>query len=225
MTITRPANPTMYTASFSVNDSGTFGEVTAQKNRTIRLWCNDNRDLLHITGPIDDEFIDIIRSTVGIEGHASQVNEGIIVTKNCLRERVSGFLEDYAQETGCFIISPLRYERGKKRFQIVALKPAQISSFYQNLVKDGKSVTLRSKREIQTVEHSEPLIAPANIVSEFTQRQRQVIEIAYENGYYNMPRETTTSELADELGISRRTVEEHIRRGEKKLMDGFISEL
>ena len=214
----------MYTASFSVNDSGTFGEATARTNRTIRLWCNGNRDLLHIVGPVDDEVLERIRSTVGVEGQASQVDEGIIVTKGCLRERASGFLEDYAQDAGCFLISPLRYERGEKRFQVVALNPAQISSFYQNLVEDGKSVTVESKREIQTVEHGEPLIAPANLVPEFTQRQRQVIETAYANGYYNIPRETTTAELADELGISRRTMEEHLRRGEKKLMDGFIGE-
>ncbi|WP_262174730.1 helix-turn-helix domain-containing protein [Haloarcula laminariae] len=215
----------MYTASFSVNDSSTFGDVTARTNRTIRLWCNDDRDLLHVAGSVDDEVLDMLRSTVGVEGQASQVDEGIIVTKGCLRERASGFLEDYAQDAGCLLISPLRYERGEKRFQVVALKPAQISSFYQNLVEDGKSVTVESKREIQTVEHGEPLIAPANLVPEFTQRQRQVIETAYENGYYDIPRETTTAEIADELGISRRTVEEHLRRGEKKLMDGFIGEL
>lgn len=215
----------MYTASFSVNDSGTFGEVTSRTNRTIRLWCNDNRDLLHVTGSVDNEVLNILRSTVGVEGQASQVDEGIIVTKGCLRERASGFLEEYAQNAGCLLISPLRYERGEKRFQIVALKPTQISSFYQNLVEDGKSVTVESKREIETVEHSEPLIAPADLVPEFTQRQRQVIETAYENGYYDIPRETTTAELADEIGISRRTIEEHLRRGEKKLMDGFIGEL
>ncbi len=215
----------MYTASFSVNDSSTFGEVTARTNRTIRLWCNDDRDLLHVAGPVNDEVLDMLRTTVGVEGQASRVDEGIIVTKGCLRERASGFLEDYAQDAGCLLISPLRYERGEKRFQVVALKPAQISSFYQNLVEDGKSVTVESKREIQTVEHGQPLIAPSNLVPEFTQRQRQVIETAYENGYYDIPRETTTAEIADELGISRRTVEEHLRRGEKKLMDGFIGEL
>lgn len=215
----------MYTASFSVNDSGPFGEVTDQTNRTIRLWCNDNRDLLHVAGPVNDEILDVIRSTVGVEGQASQVNEGIIVTKDCLRKRASGFLEEYVQSAGCLLISPLRYERGKKRFQIIALKPAHISSFYQKLVEDEKSVTVRSKREIQTVEHNEPLIAPKNIVPDFTQRQRQVIEMAYEDGYYDIPRETTTTELADELGIGRRTVEEHLRRGEKKLIDGFIGEL
>lgn len=215
----------MHTASFSINDSSAFGEVTARTNRTIRLWCNDSRDLLHIAGPVDEEVLELLETSVGIRGQMSQADEGIIVTEGCLRERSSGYLEEYAEEANCLLIAPLRYEHGEKRFQVVALESSQISRFYQNLVGDGKHVTVESKRKLQTVDHGEPLIAPNNLVSDFTRRQREVIETAYEDGYYRIPRETTTSEMAEKLGISRRTVEEHLRRGEKKIMDGFIDQL
>lgn len=217
----------MHTASFSINDSSAFGEITSRSNRTIRLWCNEEQDLLHVAGPIDEEMMEHLRSTIGVQGQMSQKDEGLIVTEGCLRERSSGYLEEYAQGAGCLLVAPLRYERGEKRFQVVALDSARISQFYHDLVEDGKHVTVESKRELQSVDlnREEPLIAPNDMVTEFTRRQREVLETAHEDGYYELPRKTTTAEIAEKLGVTRRTVEEHLRRGEKKVMDGFVGQI
>ncbi|RQG96461.1 helix-turn-helix domain-containing protein [Natrarchaeobius chitinivorans] len=50
-----------------------------------------------------------------------------------------------------------------------------------------------------------------------TDRQRQIFELAHDEGYYAVPRETTHRELADRLGISPGTVGEHLQRIEVKL--------
>lgn len=52
-----------------------------------------------------------------------------------------------------------------------------------------------------------------------TASQRTAFELARENGYYRWPRETTTRELAVELGISKTTLLEHLRKAEAKLLD------
>jgi len=46
-----------------------------------------------------------------------------------------------------------------------------------------------------------------------TPRQRRTLELAVEQGYYDIPRRCTTIELADELGISDQAVTERLRRG------------
>jgi len=46
-----------------------------------------------------------------------------------------------------------------------------------------------------------------------TPRQRRTLELAAEQGYYDIPRRCTTIELADELGISDQAVTERLRRG------------
>lgn len=45
-----------------------------------------------------------------------------------------------------------------------------------------------------------------------TERQREAIVLAVESGYYDIPRDCTTVELADELGISDQAVTERLRR-------------
>jgi Predicted DNA binding protein len=52
--------------------------------------------------------------------------------------------------------------------------------------------------------------------------QEEALLAAIEEGYYEIPRETKTAEVAGTLGISRRTFEEHLRRAENKIIKGMI---
>lgn len=51
-----------------------------------------------------------------------------------------------------------------------------------------------------------------------TDRQREVLEAAFEAGYYDWPRRTSGAELAEELGISQPTLSEHLTTAERKLL-------
>ncbi|MFB6201749.1 MAG: helix-turn-helix domain-containing protein [Halorhabdus sp.] len=56
---------------------------------------------------------------------------------------------------------------------------------------------------------------PSNQLSE---RQREVFELAQREGYYTWPRECSASDLAGELGISKTTLLEHLRKAESKIL-------
>jgi len=51
-----------------------------------------------------------------------------------------------------------------------------------------------------------------------TDRQREVIETAFESGYYDWPRECTGEEVAAELDITSATFSEHVHAAERKLL-------
>ena len=51
-----------------------------------------------------------------------------------------------------------------------------------------------------------------------TPAQREAFEHAREAGYYRWPREASTRELAEELGLSKTTLLEHLRKAEAKLL-------
>jgi predicted DNA binding protein len=46
-----------------------------------------------------------------------------------------------------------------------------------------------------------------------TARQRETLRLAHERGYFEIPREVTLDDLADELGVSNQAVSERLRRG------------
>jgi DNA-binding CsgD family transcriptional regulator len=51
-----------------------------------------------------------------------------------------------------------------------------------------------------------------------TDRQQELVELAFDHGYYDVPRATTTKELADEIELDDSTVSEHLRRAERNLI-------
>lgn len=55
-------------------------------------------------------------------------------------------------------------------------------------------------------------------IDDLTDRQREVIQTAYDNGYYEVPREATTRDIAAELDVDPSTVAEHLQRAERNLL-------
>jgi DNA-binding CsgD family transcriptional regulator len=63
-----------------------------------------------------------------------------------------------------------------------------------------------------------------NPLSSLTERQRFVLRLAYEMGYYDIPRKTRTEELARKLGIDKGTFNDHLRRAEKHVIEDIFKE-
>jgi len=49
-----------------------------------------------------------------------------------------------------------------------------------------------------------------------------VLEAAVERGYYSRPREVTVSDLSDELGVPRSTVQYRLRSAEDLVVSQFV---
>jgi len=55
-----------------------------------------------------------------------------------------------------------------------------------------------------------------------TARQRSALQAAHMNGYFEWPRPTDGSEIADTMGITRQTFHQHLRAAERKLIDAYV---
>lgn len=88
-----------------------------------------------------------------------------------------------------------------------------ISETIADLEAAGFSITLERLRDYC---HQEtPLDA-------LTERQREVLEIAYERGYYDVPRGSSTAEIGAELDVDDSTVVEHLQRAEHNLLETLL---
>ncbi|SEW34846.1 GAF domain-containing protein [Halobacterium jilantaiense] len=55
-----------------------------------------------------------------------------------------------------------------------------------------------------------------------TDRQREVVELAYHGGYFESPKELSGQELAEQMGISSSSFNTHLRSAERKLLGALI---
>ncbi|MFW5938557.1 MAG: helix-turn-helix domain-containing protein [Halanaeroarchaeum sp.] len=89
------------------------------------------------------------------------------------------------------------------------------SAFYRTCAEAGVSVT------VERVQSSGPNRSP-DWRPRLTEAQREVLRVAYEAGYFQVPRGTTTSDLADRLDVSDTAVSQRIRRALQRLVEEAV---
>lgn len=221
----------MYEATFHIHGGLLYEEATRNRDVSIKLWCNNHCDLLQVQGDVTDEIRDEIAKTVGIK-HSSHGQpeiketvagngEEIIITSECLRPHTENNIESYLAKHDCLLLPPLRYERGGKVVRVVTLDPENMTRFYQD-IQESFRVEVQSKRRIDSISQDQPILSVGSLVAGLSKRQEEAILLAWEAGYYEIPRETTTKELAGRMDIDRRTFEEHLRLAEHKFIGTLV---
>jgi hypothetical protein len=88
----------------------------------------------------------------------------------------------------------------------------ELSKFHSRCLDQSVEVTLERLYD--------PIVESSR--SQLTSIQRETLRLAYEEGYFDIPRQTTLVELGEELGISDQSVSERLRRAQTNLVDGTL---
>lgn len=216
----------MYEAIFRVGDGGeaAYAAATAGTDARVELWCTDQADLLCVRpgqGAAAEAVLGHVAGLVGVREQVRTEEELVVVTDACLRSDATT-VETYLASNDCLLVPPLRYADGAKQCRVLGLSAAALANCYRELVTDGYTVNVIEKHEVTTPSGERPPLLAVDALPSLTDRQREVFRTAYVGGYYDLPRGITMTEVAAEVGIERRTAEEHRRRAEKKLVEGVI---
>lgn len=120
-------------------------------------------------------------------------------------------------EHGFVHSAPVRIEDGSEEWQVCYVgERSEIRDSLDDVCEaSGAEVTVESV----SASGSAGGTAREHRLDTLTTTQREVYEHAREQGYYEWPRGTSTRELADDLGVSKTTLLEHLRKAESKLLD------
>jgi len=214
----------MYEMTFRLGDAE--GPIpTADREVRVELWCNDHCDLVRAVGRDAPAVVADVDDAVGVADRMVSGAEHVAVTDGCLAVRRPDNVEAYVGAHGCLLLPPLRYAGGERVCRVLALDAGGLGDLYRDLLDDGHDVAVRSKRSVNSVTGAAPLLDPSGLLPDFTARQREVLQVAIEQGYYELPREVTTAEVAERVGVERRTAEDHLRRAERKLVEALAEYL
>ncbi|WP_435345972.1 helix-turn-helix domain-containing protein [Haloarchaeobius sp. HRN-SO-5] len=64
---------------------------------------------------------------------------------------------------------------------------------------------------------------PTTALDTLTDRQLEILETAFGLGYFDVPRNVSTEEVAEELDLDPSTVAEHLRRAERNLLSELLA--
>jgi len=120
----------------------------------------------------------------------------------------------------------VRASEGEGR--IVAEVPAQYDtgSIVDQFLDEYPDADLTGKYEKETIE---PMFSGGTyqqlLSTQLTEKQREVIQTAFEAGYYDWPREATGEDVAAELDIASATFSEQIHAAERKLLSALFADV
>ena len=213
----------LYEATLRVAHDSAYAELTRGRDLRLEMWCNDHCDMIRATGNDCDVLADRIGPVVGVQDTYRTDETLVLITDDCLRTHQEPLIEAYLGDHGCLWWPPQRYEHGQLLVQVLAFSEDSLTELYQQLV-ENFPVTVESKRRRTHEVLDDTVGRSGSLTAELTDRQAEALHAAYEHGFYEIPREHTSAEIAETLGLGRRTFEEHLRRAEGKIVGGVVAE-
>lgn len=188
----------------------------------MSLWCIWNRELLQVP----------TNRTDVLDGIEKELKKGgwIIEKWGDARGGRTFFLKDtcarwnsiwnIVEPHSGLISPPTVFADGWCYTRVLSFEEEATRAMFKDLQSHGRT-ELISKRELPLT------VLPTNVwvhslFADLTDKQKDALLKAHRAGYYNSPRKAGTEDVARISGVSRSTFEEHLRKGENRVMDALV---
>lgn len=156
-----------------------------------------------------DETVDAIEDRLSAEADIAsfevvEVMNGEALVRVEWEEQVDGLLEAMA-ETGASILEGVG-EHDVWRLRLRFDDHDRLSEFFRRCAEK------RISMELETV-HNPGVHQAIDLESKLTDAQREALELALREGYFDVPRRINLVDMAEELGLSDSAISQRIRRG------------
>ncbi|SFB82985.1 hypothetical protein SAMN05444422_102264 [Halobiforma haloterrestris] len=135
------------------------------------------------------------------------------------RDRSNDCACEIVEETGT-PISSVRAQDGSLLLSFRTLELEEVAGIVDELRDSFDGVLVEDLTQDHEESSSDPVIVDRE---ELTDRQQEIIETAYEMGYFDYPKGANATDVAEELGVARSTFTEHLAAAQTKLMDSILA--
>jgi len=130
---------------------------------------------------------------------------GTVETNTCVVCRL-------VADSGCFLDSATSINDGTVQWNVLAPNAAALKSLHDKVTNLGCSVELKKVSVLRTS-------------SELTRAQEKVLQMAYNLGYFDIPKKIDLARLARNLEISKATLDIMLRRAQRKVIANHVGGL
>jgi len=160
-----------------------------------------------------ENYVQGLRNSTSVESVKVTHQEPGIYWTEVKQQTVKPGIYSTILETGSMSQLPIIIEQGWQYHQI--LSPTATSL---------RRMLTKLKQNFQEVELIRSSNSPNYIPSILTNKQHTTIQLAYEMGYYNLPRGVTIEDIGNSLGISRSACQERLHRAEKEIVSYYLDD-
>lgn len=214
---------------FRVRVDGPLARFTRDHPRAaLALWCNWKHEVVEIAGVTHDaaralqEEVQKVSPWTELYPLGDQLH---MLVLECV-DLPHDFVNSAVDGARCLNLPPTRFAEGHEHYSIVSFSDARTRDLFKRLRESGREVELLKKRELAV----QPMLNAGGmgvnaVLSELTEKQAESVLLAHRHGMYDSPRRVTAAQIAESVGLSRSTYEEHLRKAENMLMRNLVPHL
>ncbi len=170
-----------------------------------------NRDLVEIE--VEEQYVDMVLNDVKKNPEVDLVDLTVVD-----RGRIKGAVATNECVACCsmvgsdaFLLESNMDKKGKTIWRLLATEKEAIRMIISDLEDHRYIVELRKLTSVDVEEL-------------MTSRQEDILQIAYERGYFDYPKRISLRDLAAMFDISISTLSEMLRKGQRKIMEEYFAE-
>jgi predicted DNA binding protein len=182
----------------------------------LRVAAHDDKSVLPYMWAEADDFDaldDALREDSSIDGFdvLEDLGEERLYRMNWV-DSIEVIVHVLVDEKATVLNAHGEYERW--RLRLLFPDRSALSATYEFCEESGLSLDIRNIYEMNDTRHG---------LFGLTEEQHETLMMALDEGYYDIPRDSTADDLADGLDISHQAVSERLRRGHRSLVKNALA--
>ena len=203
-------------------------DYLTEKFPTLKLWtwCNFQNDIHEIASDTPEtleaaltefkDYYDVLEETP----ISSSVR---LITQKCICSTETT-LHDNIQELEILNLMPVYSAGGWNLYRFIAFKHEAFTELMRRGEEHGFELEVLEMVPFNGMV-SDNLIPLNSMIGKLTEKQMDAVVAAYNNGYYQTPREANVQNIADRVHVPRTTLQEHLNKAENKLISAIIPQI
>ncbi|HSV41933.1 MAG TPA: helix-turn-helix domain-containing protein [Methanomassiliicoccales archaeon] len=215
-------------AKLKFRERTTFHKFTEEHpDSRITYWCNELNCIMVIESK-DMEDIEDFQKVMGCccpNSKISRQGAHLEVMLQITNHKGTS-TNELITKSGCWYMQPVIIEKGWEFFTVNAVDRSHLEALIKSVRELKIEVVLTSLHDLPLSNMCNKGMLPvAALGRDITDKQLDLIRLAYEEGYFDQPARITADRLAEKVGISRSTLAEHLRKAEYKLLRNALPAL
>ncbi|HLD75600.1 MAG TPA: helix-turn-helix domain-containing protein [Candidatus Norongarragalinales archaeon] len=124
-----------------------------------------------------------------------------------------------AEGEGIFFIKPIVAKNGFETWTVASWDKSKIRQFIRNTKASGGV-----RIELCSLKKKSVDVFLSSALNRLTAKQRESLELAMRQGYYEFPRRHSLEQIARQLGVDESTFREHLRKAESVIMKSALEQ-
>lgn len=131
------------------------------------------------------------------------------------RPKPGSLISDHVERGKGYIVGPFVFRDGRLKITFLG-NQKQVQEFLGRVEQHGLSYRVVSVTDAK--------FSPYSPLGYLTEKQINVLTLAFKLGYYDLPRKLNSDQLANQLNLANSTVVEHVRKAERRILAQMLGE-